>query len=826
MKSERFQIKRKLGEGSFAVVVQAYDTQRKCHVAIKCLKDKFRSLKFALEDPEIQIFRCLPKHPNIVNLLEVLYLPSQGRLSLVFEYMDWSLYDFIMESPKYAQLTDNDLKFIFYQISNGIAHLHAQGIFHRDVKPENILIDSKTLQVKIADFGCCKGIYNTEDLTEYISTRFYRPPECAILKGYYGKSMDIWAIACVFFEVLTTEPMFPGNSSIDQVGLINSIIGSPSPDLLNFYFKHDFDENIDFREQRGFGIQNYLMMFHSRFGKFERKLVDLLGEMLHQDPKLRISAEDVLRSPFFRGLDVTQKYSQFCFKDEQARANELFHKLMVRHKTNRERTLDVLRNSLSVIRQSQGPFQKGIQKQLLEEQVVRKMAKTKSINQKIQIRQHFRQMGDDILELGKLGAYSDVLGKLISNETSPHRSRPKPKRPPGRKNKKRRRRSQNADEFSIKADQHLKADASGNFRSEHKPKISHFPSISNSNQASIMKLSTGPKCLSNILNISKFELGSSELLVQSNLDSRGKNRQHQKKSTFVNLRDSDHENNFRSLKPNVKSEMLITHFKEEEQNQSFLGYKHAKSIFGFQEQEQKLNLDLNKITSIVKANQKQSNQFFKSSGSHAESETFRPESTFENIELVSNIFSQAEQTETELNENFSKLFSFNNSEEILENRDSDRIKKSNPKLDKQKQEKREKGKSGKIEKPEKEIAKEFNQNEEQVPKFDKNKESEGTTLETSKSISGQINRAKQAKQNEGTKKPVNIKKLNKKSKKKVGIKRKNRFRTPLAVVKNQKIPVSHSKPGKPRKSLMTKSKQIRASQNQRMSEIFMNVIKV
>ena len=232
MKSDRFKLKKKLGEGSFAVVIQAYDTQRKMDVAIKCIKDEFPSLEKAMRDPEIQIFRCLSKHPNIVNLLEVLYLPSNGKLSLVFEYMDSSLFDFMMENPKYNSLTNSDFKFIFYQIINGIAHLHSQGIFHRDIKPENILIDSDTLQVKIADFGCCKGIYDPNDLTEYISTRWYRPPECAILYGYYGKSMDIWATACVFFEVLTSEPMFPGQSEVDQVAVINSIIGSPSLELL------------------------------------------------------------------------------------------------------------------------------------------------------------------------------------------------------------------------------------------------------------------------------------------------------------------------------------------------------------------------------------------------------------------------------------------------------------------------------------------------------------------------------------------------------------------------------------------------------------------
>lgn len=831
MKSERFQIKRKLGEGSFAVVIQAYDTQRKCDVAIKCLKDKFESLKFALEDPEIQIFRCLPKHPNIVNLLEVLYLPDEGRLSLVFEYMSWSLFDFIMESPKYAQLTDNDIKFIFYQITNGIAHLHSQGIFHRDIKPENILIDSDTLQVKIADFGCCKGIYDTDDLTEYISTRFYRPPECTILRGYYGKSMDIWAVACVFFEVLTTEPMFPGNNSIDQVELINSVIGSPSPELLDFYFKHDFEDNIDFQEQVGFGIKNYLLMFHSRYGKFERQLVALLGEMLHQDPKLRISAEDVLRSPFFRRLNVTDKYSQFCLRDGEARANELFHKLMVRHGSNRGQTLDVLRNSLSVIRQSLCSFQSDIGKQTLEEKVVRKMAKTKSINQKIEIRKHFRQIGDDILELSKLGAHSDLLNKLIKNESG--EAQPRKKRPPGRKAVKRRRKrvgSRKWKDNSIRAKDHGNAPQSGGVGSEARPKYSHFPSITNSNQVSILKTCSDPKSLSNILNISKFELGSSGLISQSNLNSHQKSHHLKKKSTFLNLQNSNYVMNYKDTNPNVKSETVITQFKNGDCPNGHPEFKHTKSIFCQEDEGQRINLELHKITSINKADA--NNGCFKFGASEKkmdQSESYKPESTFEKIELVSNIFSQAEQTQNDDKIYFSKLFSFNNSEETLQNDDLTQKNKTLPNKPEPPSGKEESG----VTKREKESGKgaseeiKLNQNESQVH-LKKNK-SEETTLETRKSSSKKAGKGTKAKRTRKSKQRLDFKITNSRAKKAVikPVKKpEGHTRTPLGDLKNQKLLASQSNSKVARKSQASKPKQIRMSQNQRMTEIFMNVINV
>ena len=105
-------------------------------------------------------------------------------------------------------------------------HMHRNGIFHRDIKPykninlitnklyrENILLMGET--VKLADFGSCRGIYSKPPFTEYISTRWYRAPECLLTDGYYGYKMDVWGVGCVFFEILSLFPLFPGNNELD-----------------------------------------------------------------------------------------------------------------------------------------------------------------------------------------------------------------------------------------------------------------------------------------------------------------------------------------------------------------------------------------------------------------------------------------------------------------------------------------------------------------------------------------------------------------------------------------------------------------------------------
>ncbi len=152
---------------------------------------------------------------------------------MVFELMDMNMYDAIKGRRHY--LPEARIKFYMFQLLKSIDHMHRNGIFHRDIKPENILI--KEDLVKLADFGSCRGIYSQQPCTEYISTRWYRAPECLMTDGYYGYKMDMWGIGCVIFELLTFVPLFPGNDEYDQVIRIHNIIGSTPRDLIEKYKK-------------------------------------------------------------------------------------------------------------------------------------------------------------------------------------------------------------------------------------------------------------------------------------------------------------------------------------------------------------------------------------------------------------------------------------------------------------------------------------------------------------------------------------------------------------------------------------------------------------
>ena len=206
--------------------------------------------------------------------------------------MEKNLYEAIEGRKKY--LPEKNAKFWIYQTLKALEFMHKNGIFHRDIKPENILLLKN--KVKLADLGSCKGMYSKPPFTEYISTRWYRSPECLLTDGYYNYKMDIWGLGCVFYEILTLEPLFPGDDEIDQVNKINHIIGSPSEELFEKFVKNSAHRSeFNFEYQKGIGIDKYL-------SHVSHDVVDLINKMLIYDPDLRPTARQCLNHECFRNF--------------------------------------------------------------------------------------------------------------------------------------------------------------------------------------------------------------------------------------------------------------------------------------------------------------------------------------------------------------------------------------------------------------------------------------------------------------------------------------------------------------------------------------------
>ena len=217
--------------------------------------------------------------------------------------MEMNLYEAIENRKKY--LPEKKAKYWIYQTLKALEFMHKNGIFHRDIKPENILLLKN--KVKLADLGSCKGIYSKPPFTEYISTRWYRSPECLLTDGYYNYKMDIWGLGCVFYEILTLEPLFPGDDEIDQVNKINYILGSPPNDLFQKFVKNSAHRNeFNFEYQKGVGINKYL-------NHVSPDIVDLIGKMLIYEPDLRPTARECLNHECFKEFveqDLKSKITQ------------------------------------------------------------------------------------------------------------------------------------------------------------------------------------------------------------------------------------------------------------------------------------------------------------------------------------------------------------------------------------------------------------------------------------------------------------------------------------------------------------------------------------
>jgi serine/threonine protein kinase len=177
--------------------------------------------------------------------------------------------------------------------------MHRRGIFHRDIKPENILVNHNCdfdKGLKLADFGSCRGIYSKQPYTEYISTRWYRAPECLLTDGYYGPEMDLWGVGCVFFEITSLYPLFPGTNELDQINRVHQILGTP-PDETMQKFKRKGAAHLDFNypSVKGTGISKLIP--HA-----PPEAVDLMQKLLAYDPDDRISAKEALKASYFSDL--------------------------------------------------------------------------------------------------------------------------------------------------------------------------------------------------------------------------------------------------------------------------------------------------------------------------------------------------------------------------------------------------------------------------------------------------------------------------------------------------------------------------------------------
>ncbi|OHS97429.1 putative serine/threonine-protein kinase [Tritrichomonas foetus] len=292
-----FRIISKLGEGSFAEVFKVRTNRTGQFYAVKRLKKRYRSIEEVNRLPEVLFLRQLQGNPNVIKLIDLIYDQKNGYVAIVFELMDCNLYELLSEHKKPY---DEDISLLLiYQLLRAVSYMHSKNMFHRDIKPENCMVDKETLCLKLCDFGSTRGVASAAPYTEYVSTRWYRAPECILTSGSYGPEVDEWAAGCMLFELLTTRPLFPGKHEIDQIAKIHNLLGTPARDVLA-QFRRNPNTQISFQFP-----QRPAQDLHRLLPKVSQDTIDLLQRLLTYNPQDRITASDALAHPAF---EVIQHY--------------------------------------------------------------------------------------------------------------------------------------------------------------------------------------------------------------------------------------------------------------------------------------------------------------------------------------------------------------------------------------------------------------------------------------------------------------------------------------------------------------------------------------
>lgn len=293
----------KLGEGSFAEVFKVRCTRTGNFLAIKRLKKRYRSIEEVNRLQEILALKVLQGHPNIIHLTDIIFASNTGSVAMAFELMDCNVYDLITAHKK--PFDEQTTLILIYQLLKAISFIHSKNMFHRDIKPENCMVDRGTFVLKLCDFGSTRGIVNSSSTpyTEYVSTRWYRAPECILTSGSYGKEVDEWAVGCMLYELLTTRPLFPGKHEIDQITRIHKLLGSPAREVLEVFKKNPNNQiSFAFQHQKPTDL-------HYILPRTSNETVSLLQQLLIYDPARRIEAQDALKMPAF--LEIRNFESQY-----------------------------------------------------------------------------------------------------------------------------------------------------------------------------------------------------------------------------------------------------------------------------------------------------------------------------------------------------------------------------------------------------------------------------------------------------------------------------------------------------------------------------------
>nr|NP_001401052.1 shaggy, isoform T [Drosophila melanogaster]UYK33051.1 shaggy, isoform T [Drosophila melanogaster] len=327
-----------IGNGSFGVVFQAKLCDTGELVAIKkVLQDR------RFKNRELQIMRKL-EHCNIVKLLYFFYSSGEKLaefpidlgifasvlkpqrdevfLNLVLEYIPETVYKVARQYAKTKQtIPINFIRLYMYQLFRSLAYIHSLGICHRDIKPQNLLLDPETAVLKLCDFGSAKQLLHGEPNVSYICSRYYRAPELIFGAINYTTKIDVWSAGCVLAELLLGQPIFPGDSGVDQLVEVIKVLGTPTREQIR-------EMNPNYTEFKFPQIKSHPWQKVFRI-RTPTEAINLVSLLLEYTPSARITPLKACAHPFFDELRMEGNHTLPNGRDMPPLFNFTEHELSI-----------------------------------------------------------------------------------------------------------------------------------------------------------------------------------------------------------------------------------------------------------------------------------------------------------------------------------------------------------------------------------------------------------------------------------------------------------------------------------------------------------------
>ncbi|CAB3407555.1 unnamed protein product [Caenorhabditis bovis] len=292
----------KIGEGTYGVVYKGRNKKTNAMVAMK--KIRLESEDEGVPSTAVREISLLKElqHPNVVGLEAIIM--QENRLYLIFEFLSSDLKRYMDQLKKDEYLDKATVQSYLFQILQGMCFCHQRRVIHRDLKPQNLLVDAKGA-IKLADFGLARAIgIPIRVYTHEVVTLWYRAPEVLLGAQRYSMGVDMWSIGCIFAEMITKKPLFQGDSEIDELFRIFRVLGTPTELEWN-----GVESLPDYKPTFPKWRENYLAekFIDKKTGKkmIDDNGFDLLQCFLIYDPNDRISSKKALVHPYFDDIDTS-----------------------------------------------------------------------------------------------------------------------------------------------------------------------------------------------------------------------------------------------------------------------------------------------------------------------------------------------------------------------------------------------------------------------------------------------------------------------------------------------------------------------------------------